>query len=105
MRGVPGLRGVVVAQADAVGMSEHRRALRAARPVLAGAVVGAGERGAVRLRSRQHVVAVSAIAPAAGFFALLGEAGPVLVAARSVSVPDIPGAYAAPGIVLRGVAK
>src|SRR5664279_1875111 len=50
MRGVPGFRSVVVAQANAVGMTEHRGPLRAARPVLAGAVVGAGESGAVRLR-------------------------------------------------------
>src|SRR5471032_2571346 len=73
MRRVPGFRGVVVAKANAVGMSDHRRTLRAARPVLAGAVVGARERRAVRLRSRQHVMAVRRIAAAIDDVALFAE--------------------------------
>src|SRR5258707_4528304 len=64
MRAVPGFRGVIVAQSDAVGMTHHRRTLRAARPVLAGAVVAGRERGAVWLRSRQHVMAGSRVGPA-----------------------------------------
>src|SRR5260370_33210887 len=66
MRTVPGFRGVIVAQADAVGMTHHRRTLRAARPVLAGTIVARRECGAVRLRSRQHVMAVPRIAAAPG---------------------------------------
>ena len=75
MRAVPGFRGVVVAQADAVGMAEHRRALRAARPVLAGAVLAGRERGAVGLRSRQDVMAVRRIAAAVDDLALLAQRG------------------------------
>src|SRR5262249_47765189 len=39
MRGVPGLRWLVVAQALAVDVSEHRGALRALGPVAAGAIL------------------------------------------------------------------
>src|SRR6478609_7154880 len=49
VRGVPGLRGVIVAQPDAVGMTDHRRALRRARPVLAGAILAGRKRRPVRL--------------------------------------------------------
>src|SRR5215813_8666457 len=49
VRRIPRFRGVVIAQPDAVGVPEHRRALRAARPVLAGAVALGRERRAVRL--------------------------------------------------------
>src|SRR6266704_3422866 len=47
MRAVPGFRRIVVAQSDAVGMAHNRRTLRAARPVLADAVVAGRERGTV----------------------------------------------------------
>src|SRR5258708_16362287 len=62
MRTVPGFRRIVVAQADAVGMTHDRRTLRAARPVLAGAIIARRECGAVRLRSREHVIAGPSIA-------------------------------------------
>src|SRR6266700_3088184 len=75
VRGIPGFRGLVVAQAEPVDMSEHGRTLRTACPVLAGAVVGACERGAVSLRSRQRVVAVRRVAKAVDDVALLGERG------------------------------
>src|SRR5882757_32935 len=64
MRRVPGFRGVIVAQADAVDMPEHGGSLRAARPVLAGAVLTGCKGRSVCLRSRQHVVAVRRIAAA-----------------------------------------
>src|SRR5215210_4623703 len=64
MRTVPGFRSVIVAHATAVEMSDYRRTLRAARPVLAGAILGGSERTAVRLRSRQHVMPVRLIAGA-----------------------------------------
>src|SRR6266481_4149886 len=73
MRTVPGFRRVIVAQADAVGMSKHRRTLRAARPVLAGAILARCECGAVGLRSRQHVMAVRRIAAAVDDVALLAQ--------------------------------
>src|SRR6266702_7961048 len=47
VRRVPRLRRIVVAQAVAIDMAEHRRSLRRARPVLAGAVLAGSERGAV----------------------------------------------------------
>src|SRR5690242_5069528 len=71
MRRVPGFRGVVVAKSLTVGMADHGRSLRAARPVLAGAIVARGKRGAIRLRSRQHVMAVGRVAAAVDDFTLL----------------------------------
>src|SRR5258707_1635835 len=65
VRRVPGFRGVVVAQANAVDMAEHGGALRRARPVLAGAILAGRERRAVGLRSRQRVVADPGVDPAA----------------------------------------
>src|SRR5712671_5809042 len=70
MRTVPGFRRIIVAQTDAVGMTHHRRTLRAARPVLAGAIVARPECCAVRLRSREHVMAVRRIAAAVDDVAL-----------------------------------
>src|SRR5271155_2154475 len=75
MRTVPGFRGVIVAQADAVDMPQHRRALNAARPVLAGTVFTGRERGAVRLRSRERVMAVRGITAAVDDVALLAQRG------------------------------
>src|SRR5258705_11596037 len=70
MRAVPGFRRIIVAQSDAVGMTHHRRTLRAARPVLAGAIVARRECCAVRLRSREHVMAVRRMAAGGGDGAL-----------------------------------
>src|ERR1700737_858981 len=75
MRGVPGFRGVVVAEPNAVGMPEHGSTLPRARPVLAGAVVAGSKCGAVGLRSRQHVVAVGRIAAAVDDVALFAQRG------------------------------
>src|SRR5437667_9429942 len=54
-------------------MADHGGALRAARPVLAGAIVAGRERGAVGLRSRQHVVAVRRVAAAVDDVALFAQ--------------------------------
>src|SRR4051794_30771764 len=58
MRRIPRLRRRVVAQALAVDMADHRRALGAARPVLAGAILGSREGFAICGRAGQHVVTV-----------------------------------------------
>src|SRR3989449_11332606 len=73
MRRVPRLRGVVVAQALAVVVPDHRRALAAARPVLARPVLARRERGAVRLRAGQDVVHVRLIAAPVDGLALLAQ--------------------------------
>src|SRR5689334_3116401 len=53
MRRVPGLRCVVVAQALAIVMADHRRALTVLCPVATGAVVAGRKRGPIRLRAGQ----------------------------------------------------
>src|SRR5262249_19706217 len=58
MRRVPRPRRRVVAQPLAIDMADHGRALGAARPVLAGAILGGRERAAFRGRAGQHVVTV-----------------------------------------------
>src|SRR5262249_43923561 len=100
MRGIPGVRRIIVAQALAIGVADHRRALRAARPVLAGAIRLGPERGAVRLRSRQHVVTVRLVADAVAdlaFFSdirLLGE-----IIAGAVQIGDVLGDNDAFGVL------
>src|SRR5260370_26575869 len=91
MRAVPGFRRIIVAQSDAVGMTHYRRTLRAARPVLAGAVVAGRERGAVWLRSRQHVMAVRRVATAVVDIALLAQRGLFCQAVGAVQLGDILG--------------
>src|SRR5262249_24906717 len=54
-------------------MAEHRSALGAACPVLASAIVGAGERSTVRLRTGKHVMPIGRIAHAVDAVALLGQ--------------------------------
>src|SRR5579871_6632421 len=73
MRGVPGLRRVIVAQADAIDVPDHRGALRRARPVLAGAVVATRKSRTVALRPRQRVVAVGRVAAAIDDLALFAQ--------------------------------
>src|SRR5690606_29025598 len=82
VRGVPGPRGCIIAQAAAIAVPDHCRALRAASgPVAAGPVLGARERRPVRLRAGEDVVHVRAVAdavhdsPALGERGLLGQAG------------------------------
>src|SRR5690242_19232921 len=105
MRGVPGFRGVVIAQANAIGMADHGSALRAARPVLAGAVVAGGKGGAVGLRSRQHVMAVRRVTAAIDHLALFGKRrllGEIVVGA--VQIGDILGDDDALGVGPRPLA-
>src|SRR6266404_6070332 len=104
VRTVPGFRRVVVAQADAVGMADDRRALRAARPVLAGTVVAGGECGAVRLRSRDYVVAVRRIEATVDDLALLAQRGLLGEIVRAVQLGDILGDHDAFGILPRPLA-
>src|SRR5712691_4002169 len=91
MRAIPGFRRVIVAQSDAVGMAHNRRTLRAARPVLAGAVVAGRERGTVWLRSRQHVMAVRRVATAVVDIALLAQRRLFCQAVGAVQLGDILG--------------
>src|SRR5450631_4348270 len=104
MRGIPGFRGVVVAQSDAVDMTEHRGALRAARPVLAGAVVGPRKSGAVGLRSRQRVMAVRGIAATVDDIALLGKRGLLGEIVGGVQLGDILRDHDALGVLPRPLA-
>src|SRR5262249_58724161 len=62
VRRVPRLRGVVVAQPLAIVMANDRRALAAARPVLARLVLARRERRSIRLRACQNVVHVDGLA-------------------------------------------
>src|SRR5262249_47243998 len=73
MRGIPGFRRVVVPQTHSIGMADDRRALGAARPILAGSISFAGKCGAIGLRSRQHIVTVWRVAAAVDHLALFGK--------------------------------
>ena len=67
------MRRVVVAQALTVDVPDERRALRAARPVVAGFVVAGRKSAAVGLRAGQRVVLVGGVAAAVDYIALFGE--------------------------------
>src|SRR5262245_40516842 len=71
MRGVPGLRRVVVAEPHAVVVPDHRRPLPALAPVAAGPVVAGREGPPIGLGSRQDVVAVRRVAAPVDGLALL----------------------------------
>src|SRR5690348_1969966 len=73
MRRVPRTSDLVVGQTFAVSMAEHGGSLRAARPILAGVVLAVRKSGAVRLRTRQHVMAVGLVAAAIVDLALFRE--------------------------------
>src|SRR6201995_976708 len=75
VRRIPRPGCIVVSQSDPVGMPEHGRALRAARPVAAGTVLVARISGTVRLRAGQDVVPVRRIAAAIVHLAFLRERG------------------------------
>src|SRR4051812_8968708 len=75
VRRVPRSRGRVVVRPPAVMMAEHRRALRAARPVLAGAVLAGIEGGAVGLRAGQDIVPVRRVAASVDDLTLLVQRG------------------------------
>ena len=92
MRGVPRPRLGIVAQTLPVDMPDHRRALSAARPVVAGLVLTRREGSAVGLRAGQRVVPVGGVPAAVDHIPLLGERrllGQVVVIA--VQIVDILG--------------
>src|ERR1051325_4809626 len=70
-------------------MADDRRALRAARPVLAGAVVASCKRGAVRLRPGQHVMAIGRVAAAVDDLALFAERGLLCQAVGAVQLGHV----------------
>ena len=88
MRGVPGLRGRLLVQAHAVVMPDLRRAVAALRPVAAGAVIRAGERGAVGLRTGQDVVHVRRIAAPVHHLAFFGQRGLLRQVVGAVQLRD-----------------
>src|ERR1700676_1586641 len=72
-------------------MAEHRSALGAACPILAGAIVGTSERGTVRLRTSKHVMSVGHIAHAVYAVALLSQRRLLVEIVRAVKLGDILG--------------
>src|SRR5215470_12133445 len=75
MRRVPGLRRLVIAQALAVDVAEHRGALRTLGPVAAGAILARREGAAVGLRAGERVVIIRRVANARHDSAALGQRG------------------------------
>src|SRR5688572_7494255 len=102
--GVPRLRGVVVAQADAVVMADHRAAVAALGPVAAGHVLVARNGAAVGLRAGEDVVAVRRIAAAVHRRALFVQSGLLVDAAVGVQVVDALGDLLALGVLPRPLA-
>src|SRR6185312_13678803 len=73
-------------------MAEHRGTLRAARPVLAGAILTRSEGGAVRLRARQYIMPVRFISDTVADLTFFGEVGLLgQVVAGTVESGDVPG--------------
>src|SRR5262249_49033124 len=70
-------------------MAEHRSALGAACPVLACAIVGARERGTVRLRTGKHVMPVGRITHAVDAVALFGKRCLLIEIVRAVKLGNI----------------
>src|SRR4051794_36292600 len=103
------MRGRIVAQSDAVVMTEHGRALRAARPIMTGTVVAGRKRSAVRLRAGQDIVPVWRIAAAIDDFPLFakrGLLGQMIVAVQLVeSAGDDVALGVAPGALADAVAR
>src|SRR5215210_6414589 len=73
MRGVPRPRRLVVAQASAVVVADHRSAFSTARPVAARHVLVSRQRTAVRCGAGQYVVHVDGIAYARNYTAFLAD--------------------------------
>src|SRR5262245_38609141 len=80
-------------------MTDHRRALRRARPVPAGTVIAGGTRRSVRLRSRQHVVAIGCVAAAVDYLALLAERALLGQRVGAMEIGDVLGDHFALGIL------
>jgi hypothetical protein len=75
MRRVPRFRWRGIIEAGAIGVSEHRRTLRAACPVLAGPVVSPRKGGTVGLRASQDIVAIGCIPATVDHVTLLRQRG------------------------------
>src|SRR5262245_48351179 len=90
MRRIPRPRRDIIAQAFAVDMAHHGRALGATRPVAAGAILGGWERAALRGRAGQHVVTIRREAHARNDLAALAqrrvEAQFIVVAVQIVDI-------------------
>ncbi|CAD5375508.1 hypothetical protein OF001_U10195 [Pseudomonas sp. OF001] len=99
VRGVPRARWRTVVQALAIVVTDHGRAGGAAGPVAAGAVLRAGEGGAVGLRAGEDVVHVRRIAAALDRHAALVEAGFLVEVVVAVQLGDVLGDQLALGVV------
>src|SRR6266851_8682716 len=75
VRRVPRLRSIVVTQARAVGMAQHRVAFAALGPVAAGHVLVRREGGAIGLRAGKDVVLVYGVQPGGNQAAVFGDDG------------------------------
>ena len=73
MRGIPRFRHVIITQSVAVDMADHRRALRAARPIVAGLVFFGRKGAAIRLRAGQHIMIIRRKASTRNHRAALGH--------------------------------
>src|SRR5215468_1990452 len=73
MRGIPRVRVVVVGEAGAVGMAEHRLAEFAARPIVAGHVDVAREGAPLAIGAGQSIVPNGGVADASDDGAALGK--------------------------------
>ena len=89
MRRIPGFDRRIGRRSVEVGMSEHRRPLGTRRPVLAGAIVGWGERSAVRLRPRENIVPVRLVSEAIDEVALFGQRRLLVDIVAAVQLRDI----------------
>jgi hypothetical protein len=86
-------------------VADHRGAFAALGPVAAGAVLGAREGGAVRLRAGEDVVHVGRVAAAVDRLALLAQGGlPVDPVVLAVQVSEVARDHLAPGVLPRAAA-
>ena len=82
---------LIVAQAETIRVAKHRRALRTARPILAGHVLVGRKSGAIRLRAGKNVVAIGLVADAIIYLTLLGERGLLGEIIGAVQLRDVLG--------------
>src|SRR5215217_4175637 len=80
-------------------MSDHRSTLRTACPVLASAIIGSGECGAIWLRSRENVVPVRAVSVTIDSPALFGQRRLLVDVVRAMQLSGIFGDHRALGIL------
>src|SRR5580692_4431061 len=92
------MRGVVLAQALAVDVTEHGSAFGAAGPIAARAILAGRERRAVRLRAGQGVMPVRRVAAAIDDVAFFGKRGLLGQVVLAMQLRDILGDDDALGI-------